>query len=164
MTAQRYLQQFQELYTEEGRKSVKISTFVANQRNQNQQSQQSSSSSSSTNQQSNQQQQQQQTQHQQQQQQQQTTTQQHPQVVKVVSISSDSTQPSNQTFTVTQNPVLSQGGNTYILATSVPGLQQSLKLGSNVVPMSISSSFAQALVSRNAAFTVSGTSIYNPCL
>eukprot|EP00794_Sanderia_malayensis_P007008 gene7008-7793_t len=38
IAAQRYLQQFQELYTEEGRKSVKISTYVANQQQPQQQS------------------------------------------------------------------------------------------------------------------------------
>ncbi len=49
IAAQRYLQQFQELYTEEGRKSVKISTYVANQQQQQQQQQsQQQQSSSST--------------------------------------------------------------------------------------------------------------------
>ena len=149
ITAQRYLQQFQELYTEEGRKSVKISTFVANQgqRNQQQQQQQAQNSNNASSQQVKthaQQQQQQQTAQILQQAAHQATT----QKIVVSSIATSTTQTTthtivnqNRTFTVAQNPVISHGGNTYILASSA--LQQSLNLGSNVVPMSLSSSFAK---------------------
>ncbi|XP_066922818.1 transcription factor SPT20 homolog isoform X3 [Clytia hemisphaerica] len=142
ITAQRYLQQFQELYTEEGRKSVKISTFVANQaqRNQQQQQQQAQNSNNAS--------QQAKTQAQQQQQQtaqilQQAAHQAATQKIIVSSVPTSTTQMTthtivnqNRTFTVAQNPVISHGGNTYILASSA--LQQSLNLGSNVVPMSLS--------------------------
>lgn len=141
LTAQRYLQQFQELYTEEGRKSVKISTFVANQSHQQKSqssSTQSQQSTSAT-----------------------TASSQHPNNTKPTVASSSIPTTSESTLTVNltrslgpnQNSVLSQGGNTYILASSVQG--QPFNIGSNVV-MSIPSSLAQSLVSGNATFSVSG--------
>ena len=126
-TAQRYLQQFQELYTEEGRKSVKISTFVANQGNQQQKitlGPQPTSVAAT------------------------------PNIALPKSSESTLTLNLSRTFSQTQNAVFSQG-NTYILASSVPGLQQQLNLPSNVV-MSLSSSLAQSLVSGNTTFSIGG--------
>jgi len=162
ITAQRYLQQFQELYTEEGRKSVKISTFVANQSQRNQQQQQQQQPTHQIL--NNALQHNHKAQVQQQQQKQQQQQYQHQEVTTKAISSSPTTATTTQTmhttmtqgrtFTVAQNPVISHGGNTYILASS--SLQQSLNLGSNVVPMSLSNSFTQSLVSGNVTFTVSG--------
>ncbi|XP_047124249.1 transcription factor SPT20 homolog isoform X2 [Hydra vulgaris] len=125
-TAQRYLQQFQELYTEEGRKSVKISTFVANQGNQQKVTTVAQPSSVSTT----------------------------PNITLPKTTESTLTLNLSRTFSQPQNAVFSQG-NTYILASSVPGLQQQLNLPSNVV-MSLSSSLAQSLVSGNTTFSIGG--------
>jgi len=140
LTAQRYLQQFQELYTEEGRKSVKISTYVANGQHKQQQSSQRQTT---------------------------VTTQSTPTPVQssrsytpaTTATTSESTLTVNLSRTFAQaqaqNSMMSQG-NTYILASSVPGLQQPINIGSNIV-MSLSSSLAQSLVSGNATFSVSGS-------
>ena len=161
------MQQFQELYTEEGRKSVKISTFVANQRNQQHQQQQQQQQQQPLNQILNNtlQQNHGKTQLQQQPPLQRQLNQ--PATTKVVSSSTSTTTTAQsvhtivtqgRTFTVAQNPVISHGGNTYILASSA--LQQSLNLGTSVVPMSLSNSFTQSLVSGNVTFTVSGMLCY----
>lgn len=159
LTAQRYLQQFQELYTEEGRKSVKISTCVANQNHHHQKSQQQQQQQQSHSQ---QQQQQQQQQHHQQHNSSSSSTNHHSikteTTTTVSSTAPESTLTVNisRSFAPTPNSVLSQG-NTYILASSVQGLQQPLNLGSNVV-MSLSSSLAQSLVSGNSQISVAGKS------
>jgi len=150
IAAQRYLQQFQELYTEEGRKSVKISTYVANQQQQQQQ--------------------------QQLQQQQQQQLQQQPSSSSNASITVTSSQASTSTHLETTpstkvlpqalpNTIFPQGNATYILTNAIGVTPNTVTVGSSGIT-TISSSTAQVQSSSalSTAFTLtaSGNPYYVP--